>query len=149
MSVINVTRFEQFFRRVASLDIDKADLRRFDELVNRKVHDLLLRAQAVASADARSVIIPRDLPITKGLQESIHDFEDLDEEIRLEDVLEQLTKFPILDLACSDDTQRLLPKISGGIGVALARSFKILDPQVKNPRSEHWERASRIFDLLL
>jgi hypothetical protein len=110
MSVMNVTRFEHFFRRAASLDIDKADLRRFDELVNRKVYDLLLR---------------------------------------LEDVLDQLTKYPILDLAYSDDTQRMLPKISGGIGVALARSFKILDPQVKNPQSEHWERASRIFDLLL
>jgi len=33
--------------------------------------------------------------------------------------------------------------------VALARTFKIIDPALKNPQSEHWERSQRIFDLLL
>ena len=36
----------------------------------------------------------------------------------------------------------------GGLTVALARAFKILDPKVKNPQSVHWERAMAIFDLL-
>ena len=37
---------------------------------------------------------------------------------------------------------------AGGLTVALARAFKILDPKVKNPQSVHWERAMAIFDLL-
>jgi hypothetical protein len=37
----------------------------------------------------------------------------------------------------------------GGLSIALARSFKIIDPDLKNPKSEHWERSLRLFDLLL
>ena len=36
-----------------------------------------------------------------------------------------------------------------GKGVALGRVFRILDPKVKNPQSEQWERAIRLFDELL
>jgi hypothetical protein len=52
-------------------------------------------------------------------------------------------------LPLSDETEAELPAIAGGIGVALARLFKILDPKLKNPQSEHWERSFHIFDLLL
>jgi hypothetical protein len=149
MAVMSVSRFEQFFRRAASLDVDKADLKRYDEFVNHKIYDLLLVAQAHAKANARDVMLPMDLPIPKGLQECIHDFVDLDEEIELSGILEQLTRFPILDLEYSEDLARELPKIAGGLSVALGRSFKILDAQLKNPSSEHWERAFRVFDLVL
>jgi hypothetical protein len=33
--------------------------------------------------------------------------------------------------------------------VALARTFKIMDPSLKNPQCEHWDKAFRIFDQLL
>jgi hypothetical protein len=46
MSVTNIPRLERFFRLAVSLDIDKDDLGRYDEFLNCKVHDLLLRAQA-------------------------------------------------------------------------------------------------------
>jgi hypothetical protein len=45
--------------------------------------------------------------------------------------------------------QRRKLRLAGGISVALARTFKIIDPALKNPQSEHWERSQRIFDLLL
>lgn len=147
--VIGVTQFEHFFRAAASLDIDKDDIKRFDDFVNRKVHDLLVRAQATAKANIRDVIEPYDLPITKGLQECIQAFGRLNEEIRLQPILDQLTELPRLDMASSQDTEAELPVIAGGIGVALARAFKILDPELKNPQSVHWERAFRLFDLLV
>ena len=112
------------------------------------VYDLLLAAQPHAKANDRDVMLPMDLPIPKGLQECIHDFEDLNEEIELLGILDQLTKFPLLDLEYGDDLEKELPKIAGGLSVALARSFKILDPKVKNPQSEHWERAFKVFDLI-
>ena len=37
----------------------------------------------------------------------------------------------------------------GGLGVAVARTFPILDGDLVNPQTEHWDRAIRIFDLLL
>jgi exopolyphosphatase/pppGpp-phosphohydrolase len=42
-------------------------------------------------------------------------------------------------------------EITRGSGrkIALARSFKIIDPGLKNPDTEHWERAFRLFDLLI
>jgi Domain of unknown function (DUF1931) len=56
---------------------------------------------------------------------------------------------PPLDLACAEDTEARLPEIAGGLSLALARTFKIIDPEVENPQSEHWERSFRIFDQLL
>jgi hypothetical protein len=147
--VMGVAQFERFFRVAASLDIDKDDIKRFDDFVNRKLHDLLARAQATAKANIRDVIEPYDLPITKGLQECIHAFGRMNEEIPLQPILDQLTYLPRLDMASSPETEAELPVIAGGIAVALARSFKILDPELKNPQSVHWERAFRLFDLLL
>ena len=37
----------------------------------------------------------------------------------------------------------------GGISLGLARAFKVLDAKLKSPQTGHWERAFRIFDLLL
>ena len=49
----------------------------------------------------------------------------------------------------SDEAEARLPEIAGGISAALARCFRILSPDLRNPRTEHWEQAHRIFDLLL
>ena len=149
MPVMGVARFERFFRAAAGLDVDKDDLKRFDDFVGQQVYDLLLIAQAAAKANRRDVVQPSDLPITKGLQESIHDFERIDQEVELQPILDQLAALPPLDLSLGEDTEARLPAIVGGLAVALARTLKIIDPDVKNPQSRHWERAFRIFDLLL
>ena len=149
MPVIHIAKFERFFRVAASLDIDKNDLKRYSDFVNQKTYDLLLRGQATAKANGRDIIEPFDLPITKGLQESIHDFRDIDEEIELQPILAYMTTQPQLDLTYSVETEAQLPGIVGGLSMALARTFKIIDPDLKNPQTIHWERAFSIFDLLL
>ena len=60
-----------------------------------------------------------------------------------------MTALPPLDLAYSEETEARLDDVAGGISVALAYTFKIIDPNVKNPAIEEWERSQRIFDLLL
>jgi hypothetical protein len=95
------------------------------------------------------MIQPHDLPITKGLQESIQKFKGIDEDLELKPILDELTARPPLDLGYSAETEARLPDIVGGLGVALAHSFKIIEPDLKNPMTEHWERSFRIFDLLL
>jgi len=149
MTVMGVSRFERFFRAAAGLDVDKQDLKRYNDFVNEKLYDLLIRGQANAKANGRDILQPQDLPITKGLQESVHQFEKLDQEIELKPVLEQLAAQPPLDVALSEETQARLVSIVGGLSLALARSFKIIDPEVPNPQTRHWDRAFQIFDLLL
>src|SRR3954451_5314335 len=149
MPMMNVAKFERFFRLAASLDVDKKDLRRYNEFIDQETYNLLIRAQATAKANGRDVIQPCDIPVTKGLQERMHEFKELDQEIELKDVLDQLTKRPPLDLSYSDETEAKLPSIAGGLSVALARSFKIIEPGLKHPQTEHWERAFDLFELVL
>ena len=149
MEVMAIAKFERFFRLVASLDVDKSDLKRYSTFVNDKIYDLLLRAQAAAKANGRDVIEPHDLPITKGLQERIHEFRRIDEQIELQPILDQLAARPPLDLAYSEETEARFPEIAGGISVALAHSFKVIDPDLKNPQTKYWECVLRIFHLLL
>jgi hypothetical protein len=147
--IMAVARFERFFRVAAGLDVDKQDLKRYGDFVNHKIYDLLLRGQAAAKANGRPTIQPHDLPITKGLQECIHAFRNIDEEIELQAILDHLTTRPPLDLAYDVETEAWLPEVAGGLSVALARSFKIIDPDLKNPQTKHWQRSIRVFDLLL
>ncbi|MDN8618084.1 DUF1931 family protein [Variovorax ginsengisoli] len=150
MTVIaGISRFERLFRQAAGLDIDKNDLRRHDEFVNRKIHDLLQRACAIAKANGRDVVLPCDLPVTGGLQHCIHEFRALDEDVEVRPILDQLAKLPQLELAFSDEVADGLPDLAGGLTFALARSLKIVDPDLKNPRTAEWDRAFALFDLLI
>jgi hypothetical protein len=149
MPVMSVARFERFFRVAAGLDIDKPDLKRHSDFVHQKIRDLLIRGVANAKANRRDIIEPQDLPITKGLQECMHRFRDLDEEIELKPILVYLSTIPRLELDYSTETEARLPAIVGGLSVALARSFKIVDPELRNPQTLHWERAFQLFSLLL
>jgi len=79
VTIMSVAKFERFFRSAASVEVDKADLKRYSDFVHRKTYDLLLMAQAKAKANARDVIEPFDLPITKGLQENLDALRRLDD----------------------------------------------------------------------
>ena len=136
-------------RTAAGLDVDKEDIKRYYEFVDQKVADLLLVAQHTAKANDRIAVEPRDLPIIKGLEENIHAFEALDWDIGLERILEKAVSAPQMDRPYSDETEARLPAIVGGLSLALARTFKIIDPQLQQPRTQEWQRAFRIFELLL
>lgn len=146
---MNISKFERFFRMGAGLDVDKQDLKRYSEFVHHKLYDLLLRGNSTAGANGRDVVEFFDLPITKGLQECIQVFREIDEDIELQSILDRLAIRPPLGRTLSPGTEAELPRIIGGLSVALARSFKIIEPGLKNPAAKHWERSFRVFDLLL
>src|SRR4030081_3816418 len=85
---MSVAKFERFFRITAGLDVDKQDLKRYSDFINQKVYDLLIRAEAGAKANGRVIIDPLNPPIIKGLQESIREFENIDELIELRPILD-------------------------------------------------------------
>lgn len=145
-----ITKLRRFFREAAGLDIDKEDIKRYEEFVSAKIHDFLLRAEANARANGRDIIQPSDLPITKGLQECIHVFETLDKNIGIAALLNELPIRPQpFATELSDETAGRLQNVAGGLSVALARAFKIMDTKLKNPDSEHWRMCFEIFNLLL
>ena len=149
MPTMNIPKFERFFRVAAGLDVDKKDVKRYSDFVHQKTYHLLLRSEATAKANSRDIIEPFDIPITKGLQERIHEFRKMDEEIELMPILDYFASQPQLDLAYSKEVEDELPGIVGGLSIALARTFKIIEPGLKNPQTDHWERAFQIFNLLL
>jgi hypothetical protein len=148
MPLIAVPKFERLFREAASLDVDKDDLKRHQDFVVKKTRDLLVVGQAAAKANNRDILQYRDLPITAGLQKTMDQFEKLDTELELRPILEQLaTHSP--EITLSAEAEERMPSVVGGLTVALARSFKIIDPEAHHPSTTHWERATHIFDLLL
>ncbi|MFJ5532566.1 DUF1931 family protein [Streptomyces sp. NPDC004012] len=149
MTVMGVSKFERFFRAAAGLDVDKSDLKRYGDFVDAKLYDLLVVGQASAKANDRDTVEPWDLPLTKGLQESIHRFRRLDEEVELKPILEQLAAHPPLDRTPTQETEERYPEIIGGLSVALAETFKIMYPDVKNPQTSHWDGVTAVFDRLL
>ncbi|HEX9460956.1 MAG TPA: DUF1931 family protein [Alphaproteobacteria bacterium] len=142
-------KFERFFREAAGLDVDKSDRKRYLEFIQQKIEDLVVRAEAIAKANGRDIIQPHDLPITKGLQECLYEYRRIDKGLNIGPILDKLTPWPPTDLAYSVETEAYFPVVAGALSVALARSFKIIDPHLKNPESEHWERSFEVFGLLL
>jgi hypothetical protein len=147
--IMGATKFMRFFRTAAGLDVDKTDLKRYNDFVNQTLYDLFVVAKGAAKANGRDIIEPPDLPITKGLQESMRKFNRLDERLELEPLLEQLAARPPLDVSIAEETQMRLPAVAGGLSLALAHAFQIIDPDIKNPQTQQWEVAFQIFDLLL
>jgi hypothetical protein len=141
--------FERFFRSVASIDIDKNDVRRFRDFVDQMIDDIAITGRASAKWNGRDVIAPQDLPITKGIQERMREFDKLDEAKEIRELLRQSVRRPPADVTFSEETEQLLPELFGGLSIALARSFRVIDPKLTNPSTEHWERAFDVFRLVL
>jgi hypothetical protein len=149
MTLMGVSKFERFFRSAAGITVDKDDLKRYSDFVNSELYDMVLMGEVSAKANLRDIVEPWDLPITKGLQEMLFVFQKMDEDIELLPILDHLAALPPLDLALNDDTRARLPVVAGGLSVALARTFKIIDPALKTPHAVHWEKTFEIFTLLL
>lgn len=141
--------FEKLFRLAAGLDVDKNDLKRLSDFLRNKIYDLLVVAERQAKYNGRDIILEPDLPLTKGLQETLKEFRAMETTLELKPVLDALASLPPLDLEISEDVRNLLPEIAGALVVAYARVLKELDPRLKNPQTEHHERAERVFNLLL
>jgi hypothetical protein len=149
MPVMGFTKFERFFRAAGEVSVDRDDLKRYLDFVNDALYDLLIIGQAAAKANLRDVIQPWDLPVTKGLQESMHAFERLDEEIELRPILESLAARPPLDMTLDVDTETRQPQLFGAVSVALARTFRLIDADIKAVHTVEWDRAFQLIRQLI
>jgi Domain of unknown function (DUF1931) len=140
--------FERLFRSVANLKIDKNDVRRFQEFVDEQIDDIAIAGRNSAKWNGRDIVVPQDLPVTKGVQERMREFDKLDEAEDIRELLRQVVRQPPADVTFAEDTERLLPELFGGLSIALARSFRVVDPTVSNPSTEHWNRVFTLFRLV-
>ena len=141
--------FQRFFRSAASIEVDKQDIKRHQDFIDTMIDDLAISGRNSAKSDGRDVIDPRDLPITKGLQEQMREFDKLEEAEEVRELLSQSARRPPEDVTFSDDALQLLPELFGGLSIALARSFKVIDPTLENPGTKDWDRAFDLFRLVL
>jgi hypothetical protein len=144
-----IPELERFFRETAGVDVDKSDVDRFRAFVDEKVEDIAIAGRDAARWNGRDVIAPQDLPITKGLQERMREFGKLDIADEIRELLRGTLRRPPDDVTFGEEAEDVLPDLFGGISLALARSFRILDPDLKNPSAQHWDRAFELFRLLL
>ena len=146
--VMGIKQFQRLFREAARLDLDKNDVKRLSDFVGKRLRNLLILGQVAASVNGRDIIDYQDVPIAGGLQQAIRDFKEFDEELSLTPILEQQATLPPLKLGISDMLEKKIPDIIGGITVNLARVFKTINPELKNPGSREWEQVEEIYNLL-
>lgn len=144
-----IPQIQRFFRAAGAVDVDKDDVRRFRAFLDERVDDLAVAGRDAARWNGRDVIAPQDLPITAGLQEQIRAFGKLEEADELRPLLRDTVRRPPDEVTFGDETEDRLIEVMGGLAVALARSFHLIDGHVTNPRTEHWDRAFGLFRLLV
>ncbi|MBV9315119.1 MAG: DUF1931 family protein [Pseudonocardia sp.] len=113
------------------------------------IDDVAIAGRNSAKWNGRDVIVPQDLPITKGIQERMREFDKLAEAEEVRELLRQVARWPPADVTFAEDTEQLLPELFGGLSIALARTFRVIDPPLTHPTTEHWERAFGLFQLVL
>jgi hypothetical protein len=143
-----IPELQRFFREAGGVDADKADLDRYRAFVDEKVDDIAIAGRDAAIWNGRDVIAPQDLPITKGLQEQMREFGKLEAAGDVRQWLGQTLRRPPDDVTFGEETEGVLTEVFGGLSIALARSFRIVDPDVKSPGSQDWERVYSVFRLL-
>jgi hypothetical protein len=147
--VTGIPQVQRFFRAAGGVNVDKDDVKRYWKFLDDKIDDIVIAGRDTAKWNGRDVIAPQDLPITKGLQEQIRAFGKLEEADELRRLLRDTVRRPPDDVTLGDEAEDELIEVFGGLGVALARSFRLLDEHVTNPTTEHWDRAIGLFRLLV
>ncbi len=147
--IMGVKQLQNLFKLAAGLHIDKSDAKRTSDFINVKLRDLLILGQTNASANGRDIIELHDIPLTNGFRKAMQEFSEMDERLSVSEILEQQAKLPPLKMALSAELEEKLPELAGAITVSLAKVFKVVNPEVKNPGGEEWEQVEQIYEILL
>lgn len=147
--LMGYTRMKEFLRRSAGIEIDKSDMDRLSDLIGRELNDLLVIGVRNASYNNRDIIMEPDLPLTKGILERRQEFRRYEESIDLKPILEHLATYPPLERTLSLEVEAMLPELVGTLAMIAGRAMKIIDPDVKNPGSELWDRVLHLMELML
>ena len=143
-----IPEVKRFFREAGGIDVDTSDLDRYRTFVDEKVDDIAVAGRDSARWNNRDVIAPQDLPITKGLQERMREFGKMESADDMRQWMGQTLRRPPDDVTFGEETEAVLNDVFGGISIALANSFRILEPDLENPTSQTWDRAFALFRMV-
>ena len=146
--VVGFKKLEAVFRKAAGIDLDKSKADRITDIIEKKFHDLLLVAVEKAGYNGRDIIMESDMPITKGFEESLRQFKELEEEVDIQDVLAFLEKIPPLKYPISAELEAKLPEYIGALMLIIAKVLKEVGAE-RRPSVEDIEKTERILDLTL
>jgi hypothetical protein len=153
MPFFNEHSFETFFATTMELQVDKMDLRNLEAFLSRNLSDLLVRGYANAKDNRHEAIERQDLPITKGLNDTIYRFREFDTDKKLrgamEDAVDTTIREANLEMPLGEAAREFLPQVVGGLSLSLAQTFKIIDPDLRNPGPAEWDKVFRIFEQLV
>jgi len=149
MAVVGFTKLEALFRKAASIDIKKGHAKEITDIAEGKLSDLLIAAERNANMNGRDVIWESDLPITKGLQETMIALRKLEEEIALEDVLTFLRNTTPVKYELSEEVEAKLPELIGTLLIVMAKIMKEIDDNDRALDHETIEKTKRVMDLTL
>ena len=149
--LVKYRQLEELFRRSVGMDLTKNKAKAILDFVEKKLHDLLIIGERNAGYNGRDVIWLADVPITKGLRESIRQFQELEmeEQIELAPILERLATYPPLKFPLEVELENDLPNIVGGLLLAFAKTLSVITREARAFDTEDLERAERILDLTL
>ena len=148
MAVMGFHKLKELFHKGASLDIKKGHAKDITDIVEEKLYDLLLMGQKSAKYNGREVIWKYDLPITKGLEETINEFKKLEHELELQEILDNLATYPPL-FELEIELEKSLPEIVGGLTLVLAKIIKKLEKEHNTVNHEFIKEAKYIMNLVL
>jgi hypothetical protein len=67
----------------------------------------------------------------------------------LKPILDHLATYPPLERTLSFEVEAMLPELVGTLAMLAGKAIKIIDPDVKNPDSDLWDRVLHLMEALL
>ncbi len=149
--IVKYSQLEALFRRSVGMDLTENKAREILPFVQKKLHDLLVIGERNAGYNDRDVIWLSDLPMTKGLLNSIRKFQELEmeEQIDLQYILDYLATQPALKYPLEAELEAELPNIVGGLLLTFARTLFVITGGARSFDMQDIERAKEILDLTL
>jgi len=149
MAVTGFHKIEALYKKASGLKVDHEKVKEISNVIDQKLYDLLVEAEANAKYNGRDVIWLSDLPLTKAMKESMQKFVELEEELELQPILDHLATLPPLKYALEIELERKLPEIVGTLIYVLAMITKEFSPNDHTVSSDEMKKAERIFDLMI
>ncbi len=146
MAVVGYTKLKEIFRKGAGLDLAKGHAKEITDIVDKKVHDLLVAGERNAKYNSRDIIWVCDIPITNGMEKSIDEFKKLEENLEVKDIVETMTHYPST-IALEVELENRLPEITGGILLTMAKIMKAVDHKDRSVDHELINKAKAVLDL--
>ncbi len=149
MAVTGANRIEALYKRAAGLRLDKSKVKQISDIVDQKLYDLLVVAEANAKYNGRDIIWMCDVPFTKAMKESMKEFARFEEELELQPILDHLATLPPLKYALEEELEKKLPEMVGTLIYVIANITKEFTTKDRSVSAEDMAKAETILNLMI